>query len=811
MPYNLSIPGQMSEWELQAIEAVAALVPPDGTIVEIGSLFGRSSWAWAKSADPSVTVHCIDPWEENHGIRPMEQALGITYGIDQFRAYLSDCPNAKALQGYSPDNFQDWNRPVDLFFEDSVHTDPILSRNLEFWSRHLPPTGISCGHDYRPRFPDVMNGVDRLARSLEREILVVDTLWCLLPPVSKVPAAKAVREKLLTLAAEARTDALTRPYAHTFQLRNKPDTVSPGGTMLIDVYACNESRHPWMDGSGAPATAHVSVHVHTEHGETSGALLPLPKSLSPDRPVTAQLSVCLGPLPPGTHQASARLVLISASGEVLRTFETEERWTVRMDGNAALPTSLRLYQAFQTDRPVNFESIDALDVHAAYRILLGRPPEGPQQVASHLAAAQTLSGLRRRFMTSQEFISGNLKLAPSPPDVQPAPAAGRAHDERTPLADRLPELLRNGLNGLFKPSTDPTSGVTSYLLRRSAAPLQQSFYFTQPCWSRDGRFLWLYCAHPPSGSARDGRTLAVVDFQTGTLTNFPETQFTDASPWVDSHDGSVVWATQNAVWRRSPETGGQPVCLTRIPDDLLRKRPVWRLATHLTRSADGAWFLLDITVGGDRLLGGIPFEGGDLQIWQRLNRGWHHAQFSPTDPDLILLAEEERIDPLTGRVTPPQDRMALSRREGPLRPLGLGATVGHEWWDRSGTAIWYVDFERGTMRVGLDGQAPECVWPAGNWHASASRCGRYLVADTRPETTQGRGPSTSVLFLNRQTKRAVPIVTAMPVASPSLEPYHLHPHPSFQCDDRMVVYTTHLAGGLDLAVVPVAHLVAATS
>jgi len=53
--YDLTIRGEITHRELQAMEAVAKLVPRDGVVVEVGSYLGRSSWAWAKSVDPSVT------------------------------------------------------------------------------------------------------------------------------------------------------------------------------------------------------------------------------------------------------------------------------------------------------------------------------------------------------------------------------------------------------------------------------------------------------------------------------------------------------------------------------------------------------------------------------------------------------------------------------------------------------------------------------------------------------------------------------------------------------------------------------------
>lgn len=200
MPYNPKIPGQVNSYQLRAIEIVAGLVPENGKMVEVGSLFGASSWCWSKSVDPSATVFCIDPWEGNEGVRPIEKRLGITYGLDQFKKYTADCPNIVPKQGYSPRDFQDWDEPIDLYYEDAVHTDPILSQNLEFWVSHLKPDGIVCGDDYRNRFPDVRRGAERLSRSLGRELIRVENFWCLLPNRNGDTALDAARDALLALA-----------------------------------------------------------------------------------------------------------------------------------------------------------------------------------------------------------------------------------------------------------------------------------------------------------------------------------------------------------------------------------------------------------------------------------------------------------------------------------------------------------------------------------------------------------------------------------------------------------------------------------
>jgi len=203
MPYNLEVPGQQGEFELRAIELVSSLVPENGLAVEIGSLFGRSAWAWGKSVPQSARVVCVDPWEPSPGSTPLEQRYGVSYSIETFKKFTGDCPNVEAIQGYSPDIVGGWNEPIDLFFEDAVHRNPIFERNIEFWSALLKPTGIACGDDYRPRYPDIVNGVNKLAKRLGRSIITVDFFWCLLPDERDVLGVREVEEKLKALSKEA--------------------------------------------------------------------------------------------------------------------------------------------------------------------------------------------------------------------------------------------------------------------------------------------------------------------------------------------------------------------------------------------------------------------------------------------------------------------------------------------------------------------------------------------------------------------------------------------------------------------------------
>jgi len=245
MPYNDCIPGQITLFQMRAIEIVSALVPERGKVVEVGSLFGSSSWCWAKSVHPSVAVHCIDPWVRNPGVASIEKRLNIRYGVEQFLAYTKDCPNIKAEQGYSPQDFSDWSDKIDLYYEDAVHVDPVLTSNLDFWTSHLKPAGIVCGDDYRPRFPDVRNGAARLAERLGRSLVTVENFWCLLPSDDLLPGAADVRRQLEDLSEQYRFEQHLRgPYAKCYASVSKLPT-SEDEALMLDLQVEPKGIYCW--------------------------------------------------------------------------------------------------------------------------------------------------------------------------------------------------------------------------------------------------------------------------------------------------------------------------------------------------------------------------------------------------------------------------------------------------------------------------------------------------------------------------------------------------------------------------------------
>jgi hypothetical protein len=313
MPYRLEIPGQVSETQLRAIEQVARLVPSGGCVVEIGSLFGRSGWAWAKSVDPSAEVFCLDPWEGNEGVRPMELQLGIKYGLEQFRAYTADCPNIRPLKGYSPNDFRDWSRPVDLYYEDSVHAGPILAANLAFWSSHVVPTGVICGDDFRPRFPEVAAGAQAIAERVGRPLLQVENFWCVLPDPAQVPLAAEIAAFLQQLGAEADAEKRKLGFVPRIELGMPIDALPHDRVTVLRGRVSNDSLDPWpADPADAGGMVSLGIRIAAADGpeevlaETRVSLRLA--SLEPDIPHPFQLVLPTAMLAPATYRATFTLV-----------------------------------------------------------------------------------------------------------------------------------------------------------------------------------------------------------------------------------------------------------------------------------------------------------------------------------------------------------------------------------------------------------------------------------------------------------------------------------------------------------------------
>lgn len=367
--------------------------------------------------------------------------------------------------------------------------------------------------------------------------------------------------------------------------------------------------------------------------------------------------------------------------------------------------------------------------------------------------------------------------------------------------------------------TDPESGVVSYLMKHDAAPFQQSFYYTNRSWTDDGRYLWIMCAFPPAGNANYGRTLAVLDFETDRLTHFCETQFSEASPVVDLDDGTVYWCNRRGIYRRSPDPEKPVERVAKMPSFASGNGIVSRLATHMTFSPDKKRLCFDAAVGNRVWIGDVDLSSGNYDVWYTFDCCRNHAQLNPVYPDWMLFAEDMWSDVEDGTFhdisCDEEGRLrrlwTMKKGEEPRlwRPLAVEAR--HEWWSADGNAIYYVDWDFGTIRIDTRTGESRIIDPNGTWHAHATADERYIVADENELWGEKwyRGCDARVHFYNTQTQKQVNIVTHAPALYTRQEPcvYHMDPHPQFCRNDTMVMYTTTVGGGVSVAVCDVAQLI----
>ena len=207
---NKLIPRTMSLAGLEYLGRIARTVPENGVIVEIGPLFGSSTWVLAKNAKPSVRVISIDTWKPQQWIDAVEAKFPgcKPFSKDAFDYYTRDCPNVTAVQGFSPDVMMDWNEPIDMFFDDATHGNPGFTDSLEFYLPKLKPGGIASGDDFASGWPDIVKGVNDLGVKWKRRPEVIGRVWAIIKPATS-RSAKARKRSVYSVAGPYSNHDLT--------------------------------------------------------------------------------------------------------------------------------------------------------------------------------------------------------------------------------------------------------------------------------------------------------------------------------------------------------------------------------------------------------------------------------------------------------------------------------------------------------------------------------------------------------------------------------------------------------------------------
>lgn len=119
------------------------------SIVEVGSLRGRSAFALARACNGPV--YCIDPFNDVGG-----------HCYPAFLENVGYLPNVRTICGYSPAAGVEVKGMVDMVFIDGEHSRAGITADIDYW---LPRTRkLICGHDYSSHpdagYPDVKAVVD---------------------------------------------------------------------------------------------------------------------------------------------------------------------------------------------------------------------------------------------------------------------------------------------------------------------------------------------------------------------------------------------------------------------------------------------------------------------------------------------------------------------------------------------------------------------------------------------------------------------------------------------------------------------------
>ena len=381
----------------------------------------------------------------------------------------------------------------------------------------------------------------------------------------------------------------------------------------------------------------------------------------------------------------------------------------------------------------------------------------------------------------------------------------------------------------FKKYVDE-SGVVSYILTTRFAPVQQGVYYTNPSMTDDGRYFIFWGTYPPGTL----KPIAVLDFETDEITIHTETVGAGI-PLLDTDNGDLFYSISGNLYRSriaQPESYEKIASssiisrgvIDRFQKNLQGDEPCSGFnVTHILRTKDKKTMIVDsqYRVNGTKI-GSYDFETGEYKMWTDIHgRIYNHGAICPTNPDLALLAEEFWTDAITGKynlIRTLEDgtlcRILLATRDGKVEmiPPMFKTRATHEWWADDGKALYSVDMTMGLCRYTLSDKKWELRVPGKAWHGHASKDEKYYVSDIDLVDQCFRGCESRVRFYNYETKKDVFIITYNPRANEpdKQNPFHMDPHPAFNCNDKYIVHTTTVDGRIDVAITPTQQLIEMT-
>lgn len=195
MIYNHSnVPGYTNHIDFEAIHKICEIAPDSGTLLEIGTLFGRSTLFFAETLrklNKKYEIYSLDLFPDKcYAILKKDLLHGDLSLIDPLRdesistfelvsTFCRDYPEITLLK---QDLFFHLplkliNKQFSVIFEDSLHTYDSTLRCLEAYYPMLEKNGIYCGDDYN--WGQVQKAVDNYSIKNNLNVNVNGKVWYL--------------------------------------------------------------------------------------------------------------------------------------------------------------------------------------------------------------------------------------------------------------------------------------------------------------------------------------------------------------------------------------------------------------------------------------------------------------------------------------------------------------------------------------------------------------------------------------------------------------------------------------------------------
>lgn len=113
-------------------------------IVEIGVAEGVSALAFREAMAPDGTLYLIDPFH-------LSRIQMLNFTKRTARRLVASSPRGKVVwrQQFSSEAVRNWNEPIDLLMIDGDHTESMVEKDWDDWSRFVAVGGLVAFHDAR--------------------------------------------------------------------------------------------------------------------------------------------------------------------------------------------------------------------------------------------------------------------------------------------------------------------------------------------------------------------------------------------------------------------------------------------------------------------------------------------------------------------------------------------------------------------------------------------------------------------------------------------------------------------------------------